>query len=69
MTNSFWAEGPDRLREALYERRAELDGLAEQLKTAQDAKERERLEEKLRRMIEEYAPTAEEIGQCLFLLR
>ena len=69
VTDSFWVEGPERLREALYERRVELDELAKQLKRASDAGDRERLEKRLRRMIEEYAPTAEEIDHCLFLLR
>ncbi len=69
MTHFFWTEGPERLREALFERRLELDQLFEQIKTATDADERARLERKLRRLLEQYSPSADEIDQCLFLLR
>lgn len=69
MKHSFWTEGPERLREALYERRAEFDALAEQIKAARDAADRARLKKKLERLMEEYTPSADEIDQCLFLLR
>jgi hypothetical protein len=58
-----------RLRKALDARRAELEQLAEQLRAARDPEERERLERKIVRMLEEYAPSEEEIDQSLFLLR
>jgi hypothetical protein len=66
MTNSFWTEGPQRLREALDGRRAELEQLAEQLRTAKDGEERERLERRIKRILEEYAPNEREIEQSLF---
>jgi effector-associated domain 9 (EAD9)-containing protein len=69
MTSSFWAEGPKRLRKALEDRRAELEQLAAQLRAAKDAEERERLERQIIRLLEEYAPSEQEIGQSLFLLR
>lgn len=69
MTHSFWTEGPERLREALYERRAEVGALAEQIKATRDAADRAGLEKKLERLMEEYTPSADEIDECLFLLR
>ena len=69
MMSSFWAEGPKRLREALHARRAELDSLAAQIGAATDADERERLQREVKRILEEYEPSAHEIDQCLFLLR
>ncbi|HEX9944349.1 MAG TPA: hypothetical protein VGG03_20255 [Thermoanaerobaculia bacterium] len=69
MTTSFWTEGPKRLRKALDDRRAELDQLAVQLRAAKDAEERERLERKIILILEEYAPSEQEIEQSLFLLR
>lgn len=69
MTNSFWAMGPERLRKGLDDRRAELEQLAAQLRGAKDAEERERLEQKIRLILEAYAPSEEEIEQCLFLVR
>lgn len=66
MTDSFWTEGPMRLQEALDARRAELEQLAEQLRAAQDPEERERLEQRIVRMLEEYAPSDQEIDQSLF---
>lgn len=68
-SNSFWTEGPKRLREALAARRAELENLAGQLSTAKDAEERERLERRIKELLEEYAPSEQEIEQSLFLLR
>lgn len=68
MTNSFWTEGPQRLREALDGRRAELEQLAEQLRTAKDGEERERLQQRIQRVLEEYAPNEQEIKHSLFLL-
>jgi hypothetical protein len=69
MTTSFWTEGPGRLRKALEDRRAELEQLAAQLRTAKDDEERERLERQIIRLLEEYAPSEQEIEQSLFLLR
>lgn len=69
MTDSFWTEGPKRLREALDARRAELEQLAAQLRTAKDVEERERLERQIIRLLEEYAPSPKEIEESLFLLR
>lgn len=66
MTNSFWAEGPERLREALHARRAELDNLAAQIRAATDADERERLQREVERILQEYEPGVDEIDQCLF---
>jgi hypothetical protein len=69
MTHSFWTEGPERLRKGLADRRAELEQLAAQLRAAKDAEERERLEQKIKLMLEEYSPSEQEIDQSLFLLR
>lgn len=69
MTHSFWTEGPERLRKGLIDRRAELERLAAQLRAAKDAEERERLEQKIKLILEEYAPNEQEIEQSLFLLR
>ena len=69
MTNSFWTEGPKELRKALATRRAEIERLAVQLREARDAEERERLERQIIRLLEEYAPSEQEIEQSLFLLR
>lgn len=69
VTHSFWTEGPGRLREALHGRRVELDQLLERIRSETDADERARLERKLRRLIEEYTPSADELDQCLFLFR
>ena len=66
MTNSFWAEGPKRLREGLHARRAELENLVAQIKAATDADERERLQREVERILQEYEPDAREIDQCLF---
>jgi hypothetical protein len=69
MTNPFWTEGPKRLREGLKERQAELEQLAAQLRAAKDSQERERLKRKIIRILEEYAPSEQEVEQSLFLLR
>ena len=69
MTASFWTEGPKKLRKARKDRRVELEQLAAQLRAAKGAEERERLERQIKRLLEEYAPSEQEIGQSLFLLR
>jgi hypothetical protein len=67
--SSFWTEGPERLREALEARRAEVDRLVARLRTATDPDERERVHEAMRALLESYAPSEDEISQSLFLLR
>ncbi len=69
MANSFWTEGPQRLREGLAAHRAELERLAAQLRAAKDAEERERLERQIRCLLEAYNPSEEEIEESLFFLR
>jgi hypothetical protein len=69
MINPFWNEGPERLREGLKKRQAELEQLAAQLRAAKDPEERERLVREIIRILEEYAPSEQEIEQSLFLFR
>lgn len=69
MNTSFWIHGPEVLRKGIAERRAELERLAEQLRNAEDAEERERLERQILLLLAEYAPSEQEIEQSLFLLR
>ncbi|MCP4545769.1 MAG: hypothetical protein GY835_04800 [bacterium] len=63
---SFWTEGPERLRDALAERRSQIDNLFSRLRSALSAEERAEIEGEIREILEEYHPSEEEIKRCLF---
>jgi hypothetical protein len=65
-SNSFWTEGPERLRGAIAARRAELEQLAARLRGAEGTEERERLERQIKELLEEYDPSEQEIEQSFF---
>ena len=66
--SSFWAEGPQRLRKVLEDRRFELKALARRYRYASGV-EREVVLTEMRRVLAEYEPTEEELKHCLHLSR
>ena len=69
MNNSFWSEGPTRLRAALKDRRAEIDALYAEIEQAEDASEKLRLIERLRDILNEHQASQHEIDRSLFFAK
>ena len=69
MNNSFWTAGPKRLLLALKKRRNEVDNLILKSQLAKDPAEKAEIENQLRELLEEHAPTQDEIDRSLFFLR
>jgi len=69
MNNSFWSEGPERLRSALKNRRSEIDSIYFEIERAEDPSEKLRLIEHLREVLNEYGPSQDEIDRSLFFAK
>ncbi len=69
MNNSFWSDGPTRLRTALKDRRAEIDALYAGIEQAEDASEKLRLIDRLRDLLKEHHPSQDEIDRSLFFIK
>ncbi len=69
MNNAFWSEGPTRLRDALKDRRAEIDSLYEAIEQAEEASEKLRLIDQLRDILKEHQSSQHEIDRSLFFVK
>ena len=64
----FWAEGPDRLVEAMAERKERLEDLVGRLQMATSESERGELKLEIEELLAMYEPTDSELQQSLHLL-
>jgi DNA repair exonuclease SbcCD ATPase subunit len=69
MNNSFWSEGPTRLRAALENRRSEIDAIYAEIERAEDPSEKLRLVDRLRNVLDEYEASQSEIDRSLFFAK
>ena len=69
MNNAFWSEGPTRLREALKDRRAEIDSIYTAIEQTEDASEKLRLIDHLRDILKEHQSSQHEIDRSLFFVK